>query len=69
MGIIHILGVFDKEPCYEVFGQNAGVAEEVLVKRVVDGRHIGQRFLLVVAQEGRCTAQTGIEDKLTKLEA
>lgn len=54
----YILGVFDKEPCYEVFGQDAGTVEELLVERVVDGRHVGQSLLLVVAQEGRRTTQT-----------
>ena len=53
-----ILGVFYKEPCDEVFGQDAGAAEELLVERVVHRRHVGQSLLLVVPQEGRRTAQT-----------
>ena len=53
----HILWVFDQELCYEVFGQDAGAAEELLIKCVVNGRHIGQRLLLVVTQERRRAAQ------------
>lgn len=49
---LYILGVFHKQPCYEVFGQDAGVAEELLVKCVIHGRHVGQSLLLVVTQEG-----------------
>lgn len=53
-----ILGVFDKEPGDEVFGQRAGAAEELLVERVVHGRHVGQSLLLVVPQERGRAAQT-----------
>lgn len=53
-----ILGVFDKQPRYEVFGQDAGAAEELLVECVIHGRHVGQSLLLVVSQERRGPAQT-----------
>lgn len=36
-----ILGVFHEKPCYEVFGQDTGVAEELLIKRVVHSWDIG----------------------------
>lgn len=54
----YILWVFHKQPCYEIFGQEAGVAEEFLIKRVVHGRHVGQSLLLVVTQERRGPTQT-----------
>lgn len=60
---LYILGVFHKQLCYEVFGQDTGVAKELLVKCVVHGRHIGQSLLLVVTQEGRRTTQTARWDR------
>lgn len=52
-----ILGIFDQQTPYEVLGQLAGVAEILFVKVVVDGWDVGQRLLLGLAQEGRCSAQ------------
>lgn len=60
---IDILWVLHEQPRDEIFGQNAGVAEELLVKRVVHGRDVGQRLLLVVAEERRGTAQAAGEDR------
>lgn len=54
-----ILWVLHEQPRDEIFGQDAGVAEELLVKRVVHGRDVGQRLLLVVAEERRSAAQAG----------
>ena len=51
-------GVLLQEPPDEVLGQLAGGAEELGVKVVVHGRHVPQRLLLGVSQEGRRPAQT-----------
>lgn len=36
-----VLGVFHEQPCYEVFGQDTCVAEELLIERVVHSWDIG----------------------------
>lgn len=54
----NILWIFDKKPFYEVFGQSACVAEELFIKSVVHGRHVGQGLLLIVTQEGGGATQT-----------
>lgn len=58
-----ILWVLHEQPRYEIFGQDAGVAEELLVKRVVHGRDVGQGLLLVVAEERRSAAQAAGGDR------
>lgn len=60
---LYILGVFHEQPRYEVFGQDAGAAEELLIKCVIHSRHVGQSLLLVVTQEGRRAAQTARRDR------
>lgn len=61
--LVFILWVLHEQPRDEIFGQDAGAAEELLVKWVVHGRDVGQRLLLVVAQERRSTAQAAGEDR------
>lgn len=62
----NILWIFDEQPCYEVFGQHAGVAEELLIEGVVHRRHVSQSLLLVVAQERRGSAQAAGRERLTE---
>lgn len=61
--VSYVLGVLHEQPRYEIFGQDAGVAEELLVKRVVHSWHVGQSLLLVVAKERRRTTQTAARER------
>ena len=56
-----ILWIFDQQPSDKVFGQAAGVAEELLVEFVVDGGHVCQGLLLVFSEERGGAAQSVTE--------